>query len=284
MTPDTAALKSIDIPKRDIRFDLKDVDFKSWHPAGLHVSHFFNALSVFFPEGEAFFIDAVRHYKDRIRSPKLQAEVQGFLGQEAMHSREHRRYNAALKAAGYPIAELEKRVSDHLETVRKFAPPREQLAATIALEHFTAIMADMVLSDPEILDGAEPHMAAIWRWHAIEETEHKAVAYDVYRTVMGDGWRAYLQRSIVMLLSTVEFWARVFLYHYRFVKADGALGDVRGWWRLFRFLWIKPGGMRKLIRTWLPYFRRDFHPWQHDNSAHVERWKAAYAETGHAPA
>jgi len=279
-----SAPESVEVVRRDIRFDLDTADLRSWHPEGLHVAHFFNALSVFFPEGEKFFIDSVRHYRDRIDSPALVRDVKGFVGQEAMHSREHRRYNAALERIGLPIAELDGRVKAHLEAVCERTSPQEQLAVTIALEHFTAIMAHVLLSDERLLTNADPDMAAIWRWHAVEETEHKAVAYDVYRTVAGEGAGAYLQRSAVMLLATVDFWARVFYYVFRLVRADGALGDVRGWWRLFRWLWISPGGMRQLFRPWLSYFRRDFHPWQHDNSSHVERWKAAYAESGLAPA
>jgi predicted metal-dependent hydrolase len=276
--------ESVQVVRRDIRFDLDTADLRSWHPEGLHVAHFFNALSIFFPEGEKFFIDSVRHYRDQIESPSLLDDVQGFVGQEAMHSREHRRYNAALERMGFPIAELEGRVKDYLETVRERTNPEERLAVTIALEHFTAIMAHTLLSDERLLADADPHLAAIWRWHAVEETEHKAVAYDVYRAAVGEGTRAWVQRSVIMLIVTIDFWLRVLRYHFRLVRADGALGDLGGWWRLFRWLWLSPGGMRQLVRPWLAYFRRGFHPWQHDNSNHVERWKAAYAESGLAPA
>jgi len=280
----TSAPESVQVERRDIRFDLDTADLRSWHPEGLHVAHFFNALSIFFPEGEKFFIDSVRHFRDRIDSPALERDVKGFVGQEAMHSREHRRYNAALERLGLPIARLDGKVKDYLEAVRGRTNPQEQLAVTIALEHFTAIMAHVLLSDERLLTDADPHMAAIWRWHAVEETEHKGVAYDVYREVAGEGTRAYLQRCVIMLIVTVDFWARVFRYVFALVRADGGLGDVRGWWRLFKWLWISPGGLRQLGRPWLSYFRRDFHPWQHDNSSHVEHWKAAYAESGLAPA
>ncbi len=278
------APESVQVVRRDLRFNLDTADLRSWHPQGPHVAHFFNALSIFFPEGEQFFIDSVRRYRDRIDSPALQRDVKGFIGQEAMHSREHRRYNAALARMGLPIAELEAKVGEHLETVRGRTSPEEQLAVTIALEHFTAIMAHTALSDERLLANANPHLAAIWRWHAVEETEHKAVAYDVYRTVMGEGTGAYLRRCAIMLVTTIDFWIRVFRYHFRLVRADGLTGDLRGWWRLVRWLWLSPGGMRQLVRPWLAYFRRDFHPWQHDNSEHVERWKTAYAESGPAPA
>jgi len=285
MSENTAtAPKGLEVKRRDLRFGLEDCDLRNWHPEGLHVGHFFNALSIFFPEGEKFFIDSVRRYRDRVRSEKLSREVRGFVEQEAMHSREHRRYNEALAAAGLPVAELEAKVKAHLAQVRENAPYEDQLAATIALEHFTAIMANVLLSDDRILAGADRQLAAVWRWHAIEETEHKAVAYDVYQEAVGRGRAAHLRRAIVMLVTTLDFWLRVFRFHFALVRSDGALGDLRGWWKLFRFLWIAPGGLRQLFRPWRDYFRRDFHPWQHDNFRLVEQWQAAYQASGTAPA
>jgi predicted metal-dependent hydrolase len=275
-TSTPATPTGLEIVRRDLRFELDGCDLRRWHPAGRHVAHFLNALSVFFPEGEKFFIDSVRHYRDRITSPKLQAEVRGFVGQEAMHSREHRRYNEALDAAGLPVRELEGRLKAYLGRLRERISPAQALAVTIALEHFTAIMANDLLSDEHILAGADSRLAAVWRWHAIEETEHKAVAYDVYREVLGNGLGAYLRRAAVMLVTTIIFWVLVFHCHFRLVRADGAAGDLRGWRSVFRWLWVSPGWMPRLFRPWLDYFRRDFHPWQHDNLAHVERWKADY--------
>jgi predicted metal-dependent hydrolase len=283
MPTESATRQAAHITKRDIEFEFPP-DMRHWHPEGLHVTHFYNALSLFFPEGESFFIDAVRHYKDRVTDPKLAEEVKGFLGQEAMHSREHRRYNRALNDAGLPAKALEDRLVKHLDLVRSQVSPAHALAITIALEHFTAIMAHVVLSDDRVLADSDPRMAAIWRWHAIEETEHKAVAYDVYRVAAGEDAGAYLRRVVVMLVTTVTFWAHVFAYHFALIRSEGAVTDVRGWWRLFRFLWIKPGGMWRMWRLWLEYFRPGFHPWQHDNRDYVEAWKASYEATGTAPA
>jgi hypothetical protein len=283
--PITAARhEAADIPKRDLRFDLESADLRSWHPEGLHVAHFFNALSIFFPEGESFFIDSVRHFADRVDTKELREAVKGFLGQEAMHSREHRRYNRALVKAGLPVEKLEKALVKRLDLARRFLSPQDQLAFTIALEHYTAIMAHTLLANDGVVDGADPRMSAVWRWHAIEETEHKAVAFDVYQAAVGDDVFAYLRRAWMMLLVTATFWAHVSLYHFRLVRADGAGSDARGGWRLFRFLWIHPGTMRQIVRPWLGYFSPRFHPWQHDNSELVATWRSAYEATGAAPA
>ena len=281
---DPAAARTIDVVRRDLRFGFEGSDVRTWHPGGRHVSHFFNALSVFFPKGEAFFIESVHHYRERVRVPQLGAQVKGFVEQEGAHSREHRRYNKALADAGLPAAALESHLGRHLEGVSKRLSHAQALGVTIALEHFTAILADALLSDDRMLAGADPRLAAIWRWHAIEETEHKAVAFDVFSAMCGTGRRAYWTRIRTMIGATMIFWYLVFRYHLVLVRADGAAADLGGWWRLFCFLWISPGGMRKIVRPWAAYFRPSFHPWQHDNLGHVERWKAAYAATGSAPA
>src|SRR4029077_2358080 len=111
----------------------------------------------------------------------LAEAVRAFYQQEGYHSREHVRYNEVVAAQGYPVAEMDARVGRLLRLVRRRAPKRRQLAATCALEHFTALMAHLFLSDARLLDGAHPAMAALWRWHAAEENEHKAVAFDVYQ-------------------------------------------------------------------------------------------------------
>ncbi len=272
------------IDRRDLKFPLDGVDLRNWHAQGTHVAHFYNALSLFFPEGEAFFIDAVRHHAPLVKSERLAEEVEGFCGQEAMHSREHRRYNRALAAAGLPAVPLEKGVVALLDRIRSLTTPAQQLAATIALEHFTAMLAGQLLEATEELEGADPRMSSLWRWHAIEETEHKAVAYDVYCETVGEGPGAYLLRSGAMLLATALLWSMVLAYHARLVQVDGKLTDVAGWGRYLKFLWVKPGVLRKLAVPWLDYFRPSFHPWQHDNFALVRAWKALFAESGRVPA
>lgn len=265
------------IERRDIAFGLEGVDLRQWHARGLHASQFFNALSLFFPEGEKFFIDSLRHYRDRIDDPKLLEDIRGFIGQEAMHGREHRVYNAKLAAAGYDAALLESRAVALLEFARKNLKPVHRLAATIALEHFTAILADVVLRDERVLEGADPAMAELWRWHALEETEHKAVAYDVYTKVTGGSLRGYLLRSTVMLTTTARFLSQTARTHYHLIRQDGRQRDLRGWLALADVLWGRPGVLRQIALPWLDYFRPGFHPWQHDNRARLARWQPGYA-------
>jgi predicted metal-dependent hydrolase len=61
------------------------------------------------------------------------------------------------------------------------------------------------------------------------------------------------------------------------MHADGCLFSASEWWRLFRFLFITPGGMRTIARTWLSYFKQGFHPRDLDDGALLEEWKRSYA-------
>ena len=223
----------------------------------------------------------------RSTRPALLRDVKGFVGQEAMHSREHRRYNAALaRMPGCRSRELEARVKEHLDVVRERTIARgaaggDDRARALHRDHG----ATTLLSDERLLDRRRP-----------ASRRDLALACDrgdgaqgrglrrVPRRGRGAGRAAYVRRAIIMLLDHGRLLAARLPLPLRASCVPTARSrDLRGWWRLFRLLWVSPGGMRQLVRPWLSYFRRDFHPWQHDNSSHVERWKAAYAADGLAP-
>ena len=264
-----------EIRARNIDFGLESSLPRHWHGGDPFITHFFNGLSLMFPEGEHFFMDSVRRYQERITDPKLREEVRGFLGQEGIHAREHRHYNEMLAAQGYPAEKMEKWLRVGLVLDRMW-PAKWQLALTCALEHFTAIFADVVLRDSRMFAGAEPAMARMWRWHALEETEHKAVAFDVYRAV-APGLGGYLRRIAVMIYATVMFSLQIFIHQTWLVAHDGMLWNVRARKPSFRYFWKSPGLLRKGLRHYVLYYRRDFHPWQIDNADLVSRWKTEYA-------
>ncbi|KTC63586.1 metal-dependent hydrolase [Pseudomonas fluorescens ABAC62] len=226
--------------RRDVRFTLPAERITNWHEQGPFITHFFNALSLLFPQGELFFMDSVRHYRQRVEDPALKKEIQGFIGQEAMHSREH----------------LQK----------KHFPPAFNLAITIALEHYTAMLAEVLLSDPSRFGDSLEGYQQMWYWHALEETEHKAVAYDVWNTVIKPGPGRYLLRTGAMLTTTVFFWLVVLDFHLRLLIADRESGGhLRGFWRMLKFLYGRKGIFPRMLRPWLHYFKPGFHPWDHDN-------------------
>ncbi len=252
--------------RRNLNFNLPAEKISNWHSDSVHISHFLNAMSIFFPVGERFFIDSVRHYRDDVTDPELQEAVKGFIGQEAMHGREHEEYNDALTAKGLPADRYERIVIKLLGFFRRFTPKRSQLAGTIALEHLTAILAHGLLSDESRLSGADPRFSALWRWHALEETEHKSVAFDVYATVMKIRPIAYLRRCAALILSTTIFFLMLMPFHIGLVRREkGQLFNLKGWWQVTVFLWGPRGVLLRALPDWLDFFKPGFHPWDHDN-------------------
>ena len=232
-------------------------------------SAFLAAMSTVFPDGERFFIDSVRHYRDQLDDPALLAEVSAFIGQEAHHGREHETFNDWLEEKGYPVAPVLKQVQEGLTLARQHLSPKRQLAMTIALEHFTAIMAHQVLNSPELSEQMSPEIRELFLWHAVEETEHKAVAYDVYQCIGGDYWT----RVTTMLQITLLFWVRMSRITLNYLRADGnakptvILGGL--WWLLG-----KPGPLRRLVPDYLAWFKPGFHPWEQDNRELVKPLQA----------
>ena len=267
----------VDPIRRNLKFGLPKGKVTSWNPAGLHITQFYNTLSIFFPAGERFFIQSVRNYRDRITDPHLKEQISAFIGQEGFHTREHEEYNAALVEAGLPVEQMDKLVVSLLEAVKKL-PPSLQLAATVALEHLTAVLGDTLLRDADLLEGADPHYAAIWQWHAIEETEHKAVCFDAYEVVMGKGINAYAQRTLAFVLANVIFWSLYVPFLLQMVRKSGGLTDLKGWGRLVNFVAGKPGVLRRVLPEWLDFFRPGFHPWMHDNREYLAKAEALMAQ------
>ncbi len=259
-------MQTSSIQVRPLRFAIDGSIPRHWHPRGAAVTTFFNNLSIFFPEGERFFIRCVRAHAGAVKDERLLADVRSFCGQEAIHGREHVRYNEWVREQGYPLDALLERVATEL---RRKPADRRGLAITCALEHFTALMGQVALEDSRILDGAHPVMAALWRWHAAEENEHKAVAYDVYVAAGG----RYTERVVVMAAVTGLFWAHVIGHQVRLMKADGIAFDVGEWAALFRFLFVEPGGLTRVFRRYWAYFRPDFHPNDVESKPLVDAWK-----------
>ena len=166
---------------------------------------FYNGMSLTFPQGEAFFIESVRHYRDAVAGHQ-QAQIDAFIKQEAAHSREHLHFNKQVEEAGYEVTSIETELAGRLAKT-KTNPPAVNLATTVALEHFTAIIAHACLCSDSHFRGASPDAARLWKWHAIEEIEHKGVAYDTFlaATQKLSAYKRWKFRSLVMLHISYTF-------------------------------------------------------------------------------
>ncbi|MDX1804280.1 MAG: metal-dependent hydrolase [Alcanivorax sp.] len=220
------------------------------------------ALSSTFPEGERFFVHAVRHYQKQVRDPQLREQVKGFIGQEAHHGKEHDAFNEFMEARGVPTRTVDEFVNRGMRFMAKHLSPQRQLAKTCALEHFTAMLAELILENPDFLQGMDERMLPLWLWHAVEESEHKAVAFDVYQEQVG----SYLIRASEMAFTTVEFIGFT-AFHYRQLRQG--MDDATDWRSIGRGVnWLlgKPGWLRRLGKSYLAYYKRDFHPHKKDST------------------
>jgi uncharacterized protein len=264
--------------RRDVRFALPADRISDWHQDGPAVTHFMNALSLMFPAGERFFMDAVRHYRDQITDPELKQQIAGFIGQEAMHTREHVEYNDLMQADGLPAHELDQWLWKFLAVLRKVFGAKYALATTISLEHYTAMFADRVLKDPDGTVGGVTGYQQMWMWHAFEEAEHKAVSYDVWSAVMTSGLRNYIARTGNMLIVTAIFWSVTLYFHTRLLLAHrrqhGKIG-IFNMLRLVRFVWgPRKGVIPRLLKEYVEYFKPGFHPWDQDNREQLDKFES----------
>ena len=264
------------ITPRDRKFARDPQPGRWWNGGDPVATAVYNALSATFPEGEAFFVESVRQFRDGAPA-KLAEEIKGFTTQEAIHSREHAAFNKAAVDGGYDLTPLEERVEFRLDFL-KSKPPIAWLAATMALEHFTAIFAHELLADPRHLGPAEPEAAAMWRWHAIEEIEHKGVAYDtwLHATRHWPRWKRWKVKAKVMLLVTRNFTLDRTLGGIELVRQDGITGP-RAWAGLLGFMWVRPGMMRRIFRAWAAFFLPGFHPWNEDDRHLIRKYEAEAA-------
>ena len=195
----------------------------------------------------------------------LKPQVQAFLTQEAIHSREHVVFNKQVSDNGYDIAGMEQRLKGRIEFARG-RPTWVQLGITIALEHFTAILAHAILKEPVHMAGASPEAARMWRWHAMEEIEHKAVAYDTYMAGLRKigPVRRWTLRSVTMFITTFFFLDRVVTNLADFYKQDG-INTPKTWWKTFKFAFFEPGIFGHVAKSYFSYYRPGFHPWEEDD-------------------
>jgi predicted metal-dependent hydrolase len=265
------------IEPRDLHFDIGGESQRHWHSRDAAITHLFNGLSMMFPAGERFFMNAIRPFLKQIKDPKLRDEVQAFLSQEGIHSREHDMYNKAIRDQGYWTAKwLELATKLALDATSSATSAKWQLAITCAIEHLTAVFADVVLRDPRVLRDADPEYAALWRWHLVEETEHKSVAFDVYRTV-APGTIGYMRRVLVMWLISIQFFPYIVVHQATLLTHDDPFWPLKIHGRALRFFWWSPGLAAQGILSYLRYYLPDFHPWQHDNAELVAAWRRQYA-------
>lgn len=274
-------------PVRRMAFEFDQVP-EYWMQGSAGLTHFMTALSALFPAGEKFFIDSVRavRYHPAIKdNQELQKEISAFIGQEAMHTQEHVGFNASAQKYGHDVERLDRYTDKVIQGARKvfagvgkpFGITQEMvdLTATTALEHFTATIATQLLRNSHIQElMSDDTMKTMWLWHAIEENEHKAVAYDVFEGVFGQGTKAYLLRTSSLVAAMLTLFVVQNYFLFRLLKEDKQL-NLEAFKAIYTYAYSPSKGIiTGMGREMLAYFRPGFHPNDLDTVSLQDTWKA----------
>lgn len=235
-------------------------------------SHIMATLSATFPKGEQFFVDSVRAFRHQIDDEELRRQVAGFIGQESMHGREHDRFNEVLAAMGYPTRVIDGATGAAMRLMQRVLPPSVQLAVTAAAEHFTSVLAEQILEEDAFADQDLPDdVKDLFRWHALEECEHKAVAYDVYQRCVGnEAIRLATMHALSALLGAV-----VVASLLGTVLSDRSARNPVRFVHSVLNLRRSPFARKKIALRLLEYNRPGFHPDDRDTELLVAQWREA---------
>ncbi|MCP5015457.1 MAG: metal-dependent hydrolase [Ketobacter sp.] len=252
-----------DIPVRHMDFEFDDSIPTFWFGNDPLRSMILTALSGTFPEGERMFMRSVRHFQKAIKNPELKKQVKAFIGQEAHHGKEHESFNNMMSRKGIPVDQIDKFTKIGLGRQEKFYSPERLLAKTCALEHFTALFAETLLAHPELIDEVDESLKPLWIWHAIEESEHKSVAYDVYQEQVGGYWIRVSEMAITTLL--FSFFST--LHTAQLLHAAKDLPKQKTSLRQrAKGLWKHREVFAELGKHYISYYSPSFHPTQKDSS------------------
>ncbi|MCW2787601.1 MAG: hypothetical protein JWP74_4118 [Marmoricola sp.] len=264
------------VPKRDVRtrriaFSYKTGSRHQHYVAGdLVMSHAVAVLSGMFPEGEDFFVRSVRDRKPQVSDPELLQQVAGFIGQEVTHGREHRDLNDRLAEMGYRSVKVDRHVKWLLGLGDRLLSKNQRLAITAALEHYTATLAECLLGKPEAQELlGEGEVRSLLLWHALEESEHKSVAFDVYRAAGGSEALRIWTMRIVSAMFVLETVAQTALSLLTDRSTYNPVTLVRSLWALRR----SPFLSREIARKLRTYNKAGFHPDDWDATELIEQWK-----------
>lgn len=244
-----------------------------WCNGSPAITHWFNAVSFMFPVGEQYFHETAREVAKSIdlsNNPRLAQEVRDFTVQESMHAAQHRQYNKVLAAQGFENV-VEPSIVWWINMGLRFLSPLTNLAAVCAYEHYTAILAEHMLGTPAKWMKSAPDMALFWGWHAAEETEHKAVCFDLY-VAAGGGW---LRRASMFIAVSFTFYFLFFMRAYLYLlRKDRELRpQKRGTTVTLKHAsFALRGPVGFAFAAVMDYLRPGFHPWQRDNRALMEAW------------
>jgi predicted metal-dependent hydrolase len=152
----------------------------------------FNAQSMLFPPLERYLnrVMALARTKIKGDAPEdvaLRDDIGKFIQQEGQHYTIHTAYNTMLEKAGFSkLPEFERQMDEEYRVLLKDKSLKFLTAYCDGFETLGPIFARVYLDELEdYFAGADPEIVAMWKWHLLEEFEHRNVCFDVYERIHG---------------------------------------------------------------------------------------------------
>lgn len=267
--------------RKALDFGLDETLPKHWHSGDAFKTRLLDGLQLGFPEGERYFISSVRVYRDQIKDEKLLHDVKEFTQQEAQHGIAHTHFNNVLASQGMPMDRI---LAEHKEKIRSDEEKYSDefnLALTAAYEHFTALLADAFFTKKEVTAGIDHRMKSLFAWHAIEEMEHRSVAFNVMKNVAKVG---YWKRCGAMIVATYTITGTMMKFANQLLEADGYSKWQRRklFFKNLGWMYGPKGILSAFTPALLQYFLPNFHPEDIPVIHNYDDWVATYNETGDA--
>ena len=250
------------ITVRDFAFEFPDDLDPVWRSENPVVAHLFNGLSLVKPYLEPYLAKSTQAAIAHIHVPELVEDMRAFSGQESRHYQCHRRLNDLLKNNGYPeLASVENRMEKSYRQLMKMSL-RTQLAYNAGFECMTnGFTKWMINKRTELFGKASPEVSSFFLMHAVEEAEHKTVAFDVYMAYSGK----YLPRAIGVIHGSLHVLGFALLGMMTALKKDLLLGRPRSMFSVAR----EVGSM---IAHIAPYLLRALLPWHNPRQDADPKW------------
>ena len=239
-----------DITPRKIDFEFPDDTPLYALPSMPRISLFIAAFSLTMPYLEPYLI---RMYlkvqrENLVDDEALLEDIKAFSQQEGNHYRNHARINEIIRSKfdDQTAAELLAIEQELKQDYEDFLENRSMKFNLAYAEGFEAMTCAVAINSANRVDDSEAPKqgwAGLLDWHALEEVEHRTVAFNVYNHVYGD----YAYRVIGGIKAQAHYLYAIHKFYRVMLKARGM--------RMLPYIpWFILGGHVRYLNTLMPWY------------------------------